>query len=183
MAVTEGVIFALDSVGDDREGQGFAEIAVIDLGADDFHVGKDLGRGFAWADFAGVVIPTVVEFPVCIVDIEFEAILGGEGLGIDAVDDLDAEVKWVLAIVLDGDFFGHDVAGDDVDALDGEFAPLVGGFVDDKLEVAGGDDVGGLADGGVEGQGALAQEGDGHGDERHNGEFQFRFMQHKSPLR
>ena len=52
-----------------------------------------------------VVIPTIVQFPVFLVDIKLETVLGGEFLGVDTVNPLHTKIERVTAIILSAYLF------------------------------------------------------------------------------
>ena len=175
-------MLALHGLRIDGQRKGFADIAIVDLVADDFDVREDVRRGFVPLYCILIVIPAVVILPVFFVDIQLEAIFGGKLLRVDSVHDFNAEVKRVGVHVFHGDDLADDVAGDDIHALFGEFGALVGGFVNGQFNLAGGDDVGGFADRGIVRERPLGEECDDDCEERNDKQAEFNFAQHNFPL-
>ena len=154
-----GVILALDGVGVDGQAQGGADVGLIHLAAHDLHLRKQRRGGLAGLENAVEVVVAVEEGPVFGVDVHFQAVVGGQRLVGGAADQPDPEVEGVGADVFDGHLLGDDVAGDDVDALGGEIGAVSGFLVNSQFNVTGGHHIGGLADGGIVGQGRLGQHG------------------------
>ena len=99
-------------------------------------MGKDVRCGFAGLNDSLVVVPTVVELPMLLVDVELEAIVSRELGGINAVNDLDAEIEGVLAVAFDAYALAHNRSRDNVNALLRKFGACIRLFVYYKLSIS-----------------------------------------------
>lgn len=154
------------------QAQGGANMGLIHLTAHDLHLGEQSGGGFTGLEDAVEIVVAIEIGPVLGIDVQLQAIVSREGFVVGAADQFHPEVEGVTADIFHGNLLGDDVAGDDIDTLGGEIGTVGGFFVDFQLDIAGGHHVGGLADGGIVGQGGLGQHGEqdgSQGDEQQPG--------------